>query len=107
MALLINGKDHPNPKALEKILLAVERFARAMGAELITPRNITKEHWSNCSDSYLASRLVEESGELLRLIDGVSHSEPLDEELRLAIRKEAVDVANFAMFIADNYNCLH
>ncbi len=69
----------------------LDAFADLM--EKVLRRNDHKGHWCACTTSYLFSRLVEEVGELGRSID--------EERAKDRIRKEAADVANFAMMIAD------
>jgi NTP pyrophosphatase (non-canonical NTP hydrolase) len=63
-------------------------FAEAM--ELALRENDWKGHWRHCTGTYLFNRLRGEVNELSRA------TKP---EERL---KEAADVANFAMMIADN-----
>lgn len=61
-----------------------------------------KEHWSYYSLEWLMSRLLEETAELLRAIKGI---DPIDGKLTDSqnVQREAADIANFAMMIADNY----
>ena len=69
----------------------VHDFAEAM--EKVLKDNDDKEGWEECSNLYLVQRLVEETSELLKMMDAGE----LDD-----MCKEAVDVANFAMMIFDN-----
>jgi len=69
----------------------VHDFAEAM--EKVLKENDDKEGWEECSNLYLVQRLVEETSELLKMMDAGE----LDD-----MCKEAVDVANFAMMIFDN-----
>jgi hypothetical protein len=87
-------------EALAKVLTAddiresVIWFAREM--EKVLKQNDHKIHWSQCDMDYLIDCLHKEMEELgIRLIHGLSHKEE--------VIKEAVDVANFAMMIADKY----
>jgi hypothetical protein len=66
----------------------VVAFAEAMEMQL--RKNDWKKHWRHCTGAYLFNRLRGEVNEL-------SRSVLPDERL-----KEAADVANFAMMIADN-----
>jgi len=74
---------------------AVHMFAKDMEARL--RKNGHKTGWRNLRDSHLVSRLVQELGELLKLLN--FHSI----EFRDAVIDECADVANFAMMIADNH----
>jgi len=65
-------------------------FADAMEAKL--KENDHKQHWSSMPMQYLIGRLAEEQEELREAIEGENSEE---------ILKEAADVANFAMMIAD------
>lgn len=70
---------------------AVALFAGDMLAKLTA--NNHKAHWRTVSQAWLLERLCDELQELVdALIDG-------DPE---AIRMEAADVGNFALFISDN-----
>lgn len=66
----------------------VRDFAEAM--EMALQENAWKGHWRHCTGTYLFNRLRGEVNELARAKDAAE---------RL---KEAADVANFAMMIADN-----
>ena len=56
--------------------------------------NDDKGGWRDCKTSYLLKRLKEETAELEEAL--------LDKAEALKILSEAVDIANFAMMIADN-----
>lgn len=73
---------------------AVEWFARRMEEQL--KKNDHKGGWEDEMRSYLARRLLEETGELMELFLKGNY-------LRSDIINECADVANFAMMIADNY----
>lgn len=75
------------PLALRPV---VREFAAGMEAKL--RMNDHKPHWRTCSLEYLRARLSQEVAEL----DGALE----DGDPRL-VRGEAVDVANFAMMLAD------
>lgn len=79
------------PRAHEVHVEAVQRFADAMVAKL--DKNASKGHWSACDTHFLLTRLHEELIELR----GAVASGDAD-----AIRDEAVDLANFSMFVFDN-----
>ncbi len=69
----------------------VKIFAEIMEKKL--KENDHKRHWASMSQDYLLSCLKQETKELQSaLINGNPE----------AIQEEAVDVANFAMMIADN-----
>lgn len=69
----------------------VQWFAEIM--ERTLRDNDHKGGWKGCTDEYLISRLREEVDEL---IAAMAAKEPRD-----VIYKEAADVANFALMIAD------
>ena len=70
---------------------AVDWFAKQMMERLVD--NEDKGHWEDEANSYLIDRIGDELGELKdALVNGDSEG---------AI-KEAADLANFAMMIADN-----
>lgn len=71
----------------------VNKFAAAMMERLSANKH--KAGWAGMGASALLKRLYQEAAELTVAV----HEHPEDREL---IRKEAADVANFAMFIADN-----
>jgi hypothetical protein len=73
----------------------VKKFAEAMIEKLNEPEKIAKGDWKQYNAWYHFDRLEQEIAELkLELIGGSNTS-------REAILKECVDVANFAMMIAD------
>ncbi|MBH0331464.1 hypothetical protein ABH14_16950 [Brevibacillus brevis] len=72
-------------------------FAEQMEAKL--KENDHKEGWNGCGIFWLKNRLIEEVNELSDAMDAGHNSESgLDVE---NIIREAADVANFAMMIAD------
>jgi len=71
----------------------VFNFSLAMEEKL--DENDDKGHWDGCTEAWLLNRLKQETGELRRAI---KKNKPALEVLR-----EAADVANFAMMIADVY----
>ena len=78
---------------------SVTWFASIM--EIKLKMNDHKGGWADESDGYLIDRLSEEKSELHQAIVS-AHKDPNDEDLWRAVISEAVDVANFAMMIADN-----
>lgn len=75
-----------------KLRKSVQWFARQMEAKL--REKDYRNGWRSCHQSWLCKRITDERNELKRrLADGSSPEE---------IIKEAADVANFAMMIADN-----
>lgn len=85
-----------------KLRPEVQRFAEAMEKRLRA--NDHKGGWCDCPLDYLITRLDEETSELL-----VALGKAVGFNLQRGasrIRKEAADVANFAMMIADNYGDL-
>ncbi len=74
----------------------IQRFAASMQERL--DANADKGHWGRCSKSYLLRRLGEEKAELAKALSGPSKKWEAQ-----AIRREAADVANFAMMIAENF----
>ena len=68
------------------------KFVAAMEAKL--KKNSWKDPWYNCSLQYLSMRLTQERKELRRAMTRRDAHEVL---------KEAADVANFAMMLADVY----
>ncbi len=81
------------PKDYEPVL---ERFSQDMRAKLALPKNVRKPHWTESDLSYLLDRLDDEVLELKTACENRTCPEDAT-----AIRSEAVDVANFAMMIAD------
>ena len=78
----------PPSEAVEALELRPEVAAFAQAMENALRENDWKGHWRHCSGTYLFNRLRGEVNELSR----ASTSARL---------KEAADVANFAMMIAD------
>ena len=70
-------------------------FARKMEAKL--RENDHKNHWSGCGFDYLFNRLREETVELDKTYISDGDKADFNE-----VQKEAADIANFAMMIADN-----
>lgn len=70
---------------------AVHTFEMNMLQKLYANRH--KAHWSTVTQAWLHGRLREEVAELA---DAIAFGKPSD------VIDEAADVANFAMFIADN-----
>lgn len=77
---------------IDGIRAEVVSFARSMEARLT--RNDYKGHWSQHEDIALVRWLLDEVGELLEALQGGDHEDS---------EKEAADVANLAMFLADNH----
>jgi NTP pyrophosphatase (non-canonical NTP hydrolase) len=81
---------------------SVRLFAEAMETKL--RENDHKGHWGDCDPRWLLARLDEERGELIDTVfvrlrqqkDGLDWPESAESILR-----EAADVANFAMMVAD------
>ena len=69
----------------------VDEMAHEMLKKLYSNRD--KRHWSEFSQKWLLNRLRQETSELTRAVEA---GKPED------IIREAADVANFAMMIADN-----
>lgn len=69
----------------------IQWFAKQMESKL--RENDHKQHWSKLHPDYLIERLYQEAKELWEAI----RNEPPEN-----IVKEAADVANFCLFIADN-----
>ena len=83
-----------------KLRPEVERFAWAM--EMKLRKNDHKGHWSGCTNAYLLRRLVGETEELRLAMLGPDGQKSLTVAEAEYIIREAADVANFAMMIADN-----
>lgn len=79
---------HPAPLALRQ---SVATFAQAMEEKL--RENDHKGGWRACDMQYLSMRLTQEREELRRAVERGDSEEVL---------REAADVANFCMMIADN-----
>ena len=69
----------------------LHHFANSM--EVVLQNNDHKEHWSNYSAEWLYGRLLDEVSELYAALQ---EADPED------IEQECIDVANFAMMIADH-----
>jgi NTP pyrophosphatase (non-canonical NTP hydrolase) len=78
-------------KQLASLRPEVAAFALAMEDKL--RQNDHKGGWDDCSKQYMAMRLTQEREELR---DAIARGAPPEE-----ILKEAADVANFAMMVAD------
>jgi hypothetical protein len=89
----------------------IQAFAIEMQKKL--DENAGKGHWGNCELGYLKRRLRTEMKELFAALDKVRDYAPAEDEghdplelreskLRAAVVREAADVANFAMMMADN-----
>lgn len=57
--------------------------------------NSWKGGWKNCDLQYLSMRLTQEKKELIKAVK--------DKKSKEEVWREAADVANFAMMIADNF----
>lgn len=89
----------PAAPAGEALRPEVMAFARLM--ETVLRQNDHKGGWKECEPDWLANRVLEEAAELKEAADaGAIHSPP-DKDEQEAIAREAADVANFAMMIAD------
>jgi NTP pyrophosphatase (non-canonical NTP hydrolase) len=73
-------------------------LARAMEERLRA--NEAKGHWAGCTFGYLFTRLHEELSEL-------SNAMAFEHESPEQVWREAADVANFVMMLADNYQRQH
>lgn len=73
----------------------VRVFAQAMEERLEANRH--KGHWRDCKRGYLLERMREEISELVNAME-FEHASPD------VVIKEAADVANFCMMLADNYS---
>ena len=69
----------------------VHEFAEAM--EKVLARNDHKEGWGECTNLYLIQRMIEETSEVMKMLDAGELGD---------MAEEAIDVANFAMMIYDN-----
>lgn len=86
--------DAPSRRAEE--VRAVDNFTRHMLCKLRV--NSDKGRWHTVDFRYLMRRLREEVEELQAAVDGGRKGQDIVDE--------CADVANFAMFIADNYGDL-
>lgn len=75
--------------------IELARFQFAMAEKLQLPKNQAKAHWSELSIPAIRRRLNDELKELDEAI--------MNNESTEAVISECVDVANFAMFLADRY----
>jgi NTP pyrophosphatase (non-canonical NTP hydrolase) len=87
--------------------LLILRFGAAMLQKLID--NSQKTGWGDCTDRWLLGRIKQETDELRRAlyryrrqVRVMPEGEPSIGRLRAAVVKEAADVANFALMLADN-----
>lgn len=92
--------SHQDPDPREEVLWFAKQMERKLRA------NDHKGHWSNCDDLYLKRRLREETNELIDAVNRLkSYRRTSPDDVAWAARmviREAADVANFAMMIADN-----
>ena len=86
----------PQEDTMLELRPEVAAFAQAMEAQLRA--NDHKPGWRGDSPEILMRRLYEEAGELRRC---VVCREPWSAEEAARVLKEAADVANFAMMVAD------
>jgi NTP pyrophosphatase (non-canonical NTP hydrolase) len=87
-----------DPDEVASIRPSVLKFAMAMEQELRA--NDYKGGWGDCSPRFLLQRMNEEADEVRHALDdGLARGWTREDSER--IRKEAADVANFAMMIAD------
>lgn len=84
----------------------VKKFAEAMIEKLNEPEKIAKGDWKKCKFEYLINRLRQEVEELERELYRPIGCYPNSFVHANEIKKEAADVANFAMFIADRAGAL-
>jgi hypothetical protein len=89
----------------------VAAFAQLM--EQALRDNDHKGGWKDCRGGYLWTRLQEEVEELGEAMDAVAFAQPMEDRgdipifrKVLALGREAADVANFAMMIADTNGAL-
>jgi len=91
-------------KEREKVRPEVWQFALLMEKKL--KENDHKSHWSKCNQEYLLKRLDEEVEELHKCFFFYSPGDMnffMDGQHEDKIPGEAVDVANFAMMLWDNF----
>lgn len=91
---VIPSHDKPKEHTIRK---EVQWFSEQMEAKL--KENDHKGGWGNCGIFWLRNRLIEEVNELSAAMDA-GHNSESGLDLKNIIR-EAADVANFAMMIAD------
>lgn len=94
-----------------KLRPEVAAFAQLM--EQALRDNDDKGGWGECPFGYLRRRLREEAQELEEAIERVMWAQPMEDRGDVpifrkvaALGREAADVANFAMMIADNAGAL-
>lgn len=81
----------------QSIRYAVKWFASQM--EIVLRENAFKCGWQSSTDSYLLKKLEEHYNDLQNLIYQ-NEKEPADPE---KVIRQAIDIANYAMMIADNW----
>lgn len=91
-------RAHDLVAEMERPRRAVERFA--LGMERKLRQNDYKGGWKQMSVDEMLERLDEEVEELKKALH------PMRKENPQRVFKEAVDVANFCLFIADNLGAL-
>jgi hypothetical protein len=90
----------------------VKKFAEAMIETLNEPKNLAKGGWEGCSFNYLFGRLKDETDELYWAVNAIEQakksefSQELLKSIAKQLLKEATDIANFAMMIANNAGTL-
>lgn len=83
-----NDRRQNNRKCIDA---ALDDFVVHMKHKLLLTRH--RKHWKHLPHRLLHQRVLEEAGELLAAIESGD---------RKAVVREAADVANFAMMVADN-----
>ena len=99
-------KELHEQTGIRPVILA---FAVEMERKLV--ENDHKGGWRECKNRYLFNRLAEESWELKNQVKAYKRESKKDSEFSglaamMDVRKEAADVANFALMIADNNSVL-
>ncbi len=80
--------------------LQIIAFAKSM--DDVLTKNDYKGGWKDCDIQYLRARLVEEMGEYFAWVGGeIANGIPQDGLNHEQIRRELVDIANFAMMLWD------
>ena len=100
-------QTRPLPKLKESVSFPIDikhiqviAFAKAMD-EVLT-KNDYKGGWQDCDINYLRFRLFEEMGEYSAWVAGIiENGNPNGELNKKQIRRELVDIANFAMMLWD------
>lgn len=96
----------PDPiQMLVQMPIRAEAHVFALAMEERLRSNDVKGGWDYLDATLLLARLLEEAGELARELRHIEQVSPTPEEA-MQVRKEAADVANYAMMIADNYGDL-